>query len=242
MQLSSISRRIALGTLRTIRKQFPYEIGDQPSAAFEPPAGGEALEIEARRVGFVQYYAFNGGTLAPPREVRFLDLLVDTGSFIVEGQIIARAWIDGDASRELHEKLRALVVIGDERDVDQDAAFGLRQLVDIALRGLSPGVNDPTTAVACLHYLQMLIAELARRQLGVQVRGDDSRSIRLPGMSFEGYVDLAFEEIALFGAAQPRVLRELDSALQHIEAVVHGKGASGRASHLRTLRSRLLGG
>ncbi len=56
------------------------------------------------------------------------------------------------------------VQLGDQRTVDQDAAFGMQQLVDVALRALSPGINDPTPACMCIHRLTSILVRLAERE------------------------------------------------------------------------------
>jgi uncharacterized membrane protein len=61
--------------------------------------------------------------------------------------------------------IRRSVIVLNQRDMIQDAAFGIRQLTDIALRAMSPAVNDPTTAVNCIQYLQAVFEHLAHRAL-----------------------------------------------------------------------------
>lgn len=97
-----------------------------------------------------------------------------------------------------------------ERTVEQDPGFGFRQLVDIAVRALSPGVNDPTTAVQAVDQLHDLIRSLTIRCFPSQSRVDDGYPrvvIRTP--SYEEYVRLAFEEIASYAAESVQVKRRL---------------------------------
>jgi uncharacterized membrane protein len=111
------------------------------------------------------------------------------------------------------------VVAADERSVDLDPTFGIRQLVDIALRALSIGVNDPTTAVDVIHHLKtpvriVLLSEPPRRVFA----GPDNRKVflaRIPGRS--DYVHAAFSEIRLAAAGQPYVLRALIEVLEDLK-------------------------
>ena len=103
------------------------------------------------------------------------------------------------------------VQVGYERTMQQDVAFGLRQLVDIAVKALSPGVNDPTTAVHAIGHLAHLLVRLSDAPNGDQVLRDRSGAIRLivPRRSFSSYLGLACDQIRRYGAAEPAVTEEL---------------------------------
>ena len=113
---------------------------------------------------------------------------------------------------------RNTIQLGSERTLTQDLAFGLRQLVDISLRALSPGINDPTTARESIVHLSSLLRELLVRQLPSPVIvGPDGRTVVRPhDFTPNDYVDLVFDEIRLAARGQPWVLITL---LQEIQAV-----------------------
>lgn len=82
------------------------------------------------------------------------------------------------------------------RTVEQDPGFGIRQLVDIALKALSPGVNDTTTAVSCIHYLGVILTRTAGRRIEVPLeRVDDEVRVLPCGVTFSALLSLAFDEI-----------------------------------------------
>jgi uncharacterized membrane protein len=108
------------------------------------------------------------------------------------------------------------VELGPERTLDQDMAYGLRMLVDIAERSLSDGpFLDPTTAVQAIDRLHDCLRQLAPRPFPDGRHRDKNGEVRLvvPSMTWEDYVHLAFDEIRLAGAGSPQVARRLRAAL-----------------------------
>ncbi|OKJ13672.1 DUF2254 domain-containing protein [Kitasatospora sp. CB01950] len=112
--------------------------------------------------------------------------------------------------------------VGVDRTMHQDLGFGFRQLVDIAIRALSPAVNDPTTAVQAVDRIHQLLAVLAPLHLGELRHRDADGAVRLvqPVPDWEATVDLAFTEIRICGAGQPQVTRRLVAALDDLLRIV----------------------
>jgi uncharacterized membrane protein len=127
------------------------------------------------------------------------------------------------------------VVLSDERSLELDPTFGIRQLVDIALRALSPGVNDPTTAVDVIHHLKtpvrkVLLSAAPRRVF----TGDDDRRVFLANIpSRSDYVHFAFSEIRLAASRQPYVLAALLEVLADLEQDLEEAGLDGRQQAVR---------
>lgn len=116
----------------------------------------------------------------------------------------------------------AAVVLGLERTLDQDVAYGFRMLVDIAERSLSDSpFQDPTTAVQALDRLHDCLRQLARRPFPDGTHRDREGHERLivPCMGWDDYVVLAFEEIRLAGAPSPQVTRRIQAALEDLKTV-----------------------
>jgi len=118
--------------------------------------------------------------------------------------------------------VRSAVLLEQDRSLDQDVAYGIRMLVDIAERSLaeSPFV-DPTTAVQALDRLHDCLRQLATRPFpDGELRDEDGRvRVVKPVMDWEGYVRLAFEEIRLAGAGSPQVARRLTDVLEDLREV-----------------------
>ena len=128
--------------------------------------------------------------------------------------------------RELPERrLRGTVLLGDERTLDDDPAFAIRLLVDVAIKALSPAVNDPTTAVQSLDRIEDLLRYAAPKHLSVGTVTDRHGKVRLvyPTPTWEDLVELALDEIRAFGAGQYQVARRLRALLDALIADVPEK-------------------
>jgi uncharacterized membrane protein len=117
---------------------------------------------------------------------------------------------EGDILKAFH--------IGRERTINQDPAYGLRILVDIALQALSPGILAPTTASQVIYRLTSLLAFIAGRPEQTGAFADHKHEIRLlhPIFTWEEYVDLAFTEIWHYGSDDPQVQKNLPGAIDYL--------------------------
>jgi uncharacterized membrane protein len=107
--------------------------------------------------------------------------------------------------------LRAAFVLGAERTFEQDPKYAIRLLVDIAIRALSPAVNDPTTAVQALDQIEDLLLRLGRRRLEIGGFRDHAGALRLvvPYPEWEDFLSLAFDEVRHCGATSVQVMRRM---------------------------------
>ncbi|WP_164701538.1 DUF2254 domain-containing protein [Modestobacter sp. KNN46-3] len=182
--------------------EFPHE--DLPG-----PEGG--VLIPAWRSGFVRTVAPEPLRDAARRHGVFLWLGVRPGDSVVVGSPIASAFV-GDGSDvpvdALVRDLTEVVALGFERTEEQDVAFPLRELIDIAIKAISPAVNDPTTAAEALGYCADLLVRLTGRRLGPQVLQDDDGTPRavLPDRDLRYYLDLTCAQVRRFGRNEPAVL------------------------------------
>ena len=123
------------------------------------------------------------------------------------------------SSGSLENENSFTIKLGLERTLDQDVAYGLRMLVDVAERSLSDSpFQDPTTAVQAIDRLYDCLRQLAPRPFPDGRYRDKKGEVRLitPSMTWEDYVHLAFDEIRLAGAGSPQVARRLSAALQDL--------------------------
>ncbi|MEU8760542.1 DUF2254 domain-containing protein [Streptomyces sp. NPDC048659] len=168
-----------------------------------------------------------------------LRLLPRIGDFVVPGTPIL-AVHGGTVPR----RVAGAVSVGIERTFHQDLGFGLRQLSDIALRALSPAVNDPTTAVQCLDRITQFLAALAHRPLGAveyrdRRRGGGTVRFVQDGPDWTDLVDLGFAEIRGCAADSPQVSRRMLAGLDDLLARVPPERAAPLLRH-RTLLVRLV--
>jgi uncharacterized membrane protein len=153
--------------------------------------------------------------LAARERVAF-SLACAVGDTVFDGMPLLR--VHG-GSRPLPEReLRRLVKLGTERTFEQDPKYALRLLVDIAIKALSPAINDPTTAVQALDQVQDLLLRLARSELAAGRARDASGSLRLvfPVPVWEDFVMLAFDEIRYCGANSIQVMRRMRALLEDL--------------------------
>jgi uncharacterized membrane protein len=87
------------------------------------------------------------------------------GNYVVAGCPLALIWPGSRVTDRLTEQVRSLFVLGHQRTSDQDIEFGVNQLVEIAVRALSPGLNDPFTAITCVDHLGSVLCRLATRDM-----------------------------------------------------------------------------
>jgi uncharacterized membrane protein len=138
------------------------------------------------------------------------------GDFIVTGAPLAA----GPGTAPDAAAFGRLVRIGDVRSLEQDPAYGLRLLVDIAIRALSPAVNDPTSAVQALDQIDDALQRLVTRSLGAGQLLDEGGRVRVcfPAPRWEAFLALAVDEITLYGAGSIQVARRLCALLTDLLA------------------------
>jgi uncharacterized membrane protein len=120
------------------------------------------------------------------------------------------------------DQILKAIHIGRERTINQDPAYGLRILVDIALQALSPGILAPTTASQVVYRLTNLLALIAQRPEQTGAFADHEHAVRLlhPILTWEEYVDLAFTEIWHYGSNDPQIQRHLPAAIDYLQVNV----------------------
>ncbi|MET3808343.1 putative membrane protein [Nakamurella sp. UYEF19] len=138
------------------------------------------------------------------------------GSSVVQGTPLGRAWspdgvLGASAWDRLQERVAHCVSLGYERTAAQDVGYGLRQLTDVANKALSPGINDPTTAVHALAHISALLCELGDRDLGPVVLRDPEGKVRavLQQPDLAELVDSALTQPRRYGAGDPAVMSRL---------------------------------
>lgn len=197
IQASSILDAITKESLKTIDKLFPQDLGkpaENRSAAAAIVEEYEWHSVPARATGYIQSVDGDALWKFASHEDIVLRLECEIGEFVVQGEpmISSTRMLDEAAVN----RLGALVVIGNFRTVDQDLSFGIRQIVDIALKALSPAVNGTTTAVACLEYLGAILSRLGQRPMPSPYRkGGDKLRVVVPAPKFSDYVAESLDEI-----------------------------------------------
>jgi len=151
-------------------------------------------------------------------------LEVRPGDHIVRGTPIATVWLSETANGtpDLSKAVNDAVHVGYERTLQQDAAFGFRQLEDIAVRAMSRAINDPVTATHAVGHMADLLVQLAGRRLGptLHLDGDGVGRAIVPDRDLEYYVELACGQLRRFGSAEPTILIALLRMLRDLATAV----------------------
>lgn len=150
------------------------------------------------------------------REEAIVALAFAVGDTVVGGMPILR--VHGGARPLSERRLRRSVRVGAERTFEQDPKYAIRLLVDIAIKALSPAINDPTTAVMALDQVEDLLLRLGRRSLSAGRSRDRNGKLRLlyPVPGWEDFLVLAFDEIRFYGATSIQVMRRMRALLQDL--------------------------
>jgi uncharacterized membrane protein len=190
--------------------------------------------VRPTRAGYVRHIAL--GDLAEQiGEATLVRLPAPVGAFVTEEDVLAEVW-PRSAAEQAAGSIRRRVTIGSERDLQQDVLYGVRQLAEIAMKALSPGVNDPGTAESAIGYLRAVLERLARLPLPPEVRrGNVVASLH----TFDDYIEGAFEQVGRYAIVDPNVIVTLLETLAHIADAARGAGLEERTRSLRRVSERV---
>ncbi|MFD9542914.1 DUF2254 domain-containing protein [Streptomyces sp. NPDC060022] len=197
------------------------------------PHGGEAAVRDVRMTvvratagGAIQALHTDGLSALATRHDCVFTVPHLIGDYVPRGAVLVE--IHGGRSTPDNERVTGLIALGPERTIEQDPAFALRVLVDIAIRALSPAVNDPTTAVQVLNHIESFLTRIGQSPLPdrhVLAGHDGSPRLVLRGRTWEDYLQLAVSEIRDYGATSLQVCRRLralfDGLLDSLPATHH---------------------
>lgn len=212
LRVASLIELVSSNTRELLDELYPHPIDGRPAPdpnMVVAPHSGVVSQIEHDELVEL---ARNAGCV--------LELVPMIGTFVPAGAPLFR--VVGERGSLRDEEVCEQVLLSLERTLAQDAAYGFRQLVDIAERSLADSsLQDPTTAVQAIDRLHDCLRQLSVRELGNGERRDADGTVRLvvPRMSWEDYVHLAFDEIRIAGAGSPPVARRLRSALVDLRTV-----------------------
>jgi uncharacterized membrane protein len=222
IQVTSIVAVTAGETLRAVERLFPAELGEAVSERAER-AQARAIEtwvaVCARKTGYVQ--DVDGGGLLELARAQGVIVRMERGigEFVIEGTPLVSVG-DEEPDERVVRKLTSAFSIGQERTVQQDAAYGIRQLGDIALKALSPSVNDTTTAINAIDYLGAILASLASRRVETPCRSDGGELLVIArGPTFPGLLAEAFDQIRQSTEGTVTVLVRLLEVLRVLRAL-----------------------
>ncbi|CAN5503860.1 hypothetical protein BH18VER1_BH18VER1_19150 [soil metagenome] len=216
IQASTILSVIAKDTSRAIDDLFPDQLQDETPEV--PPVSPEEIDwkpVHAPRNGYVQVIDRDGLHQLVSDEGLVVRLDCVAGDFAVQGAPLL--FVHRTIESRLADRFRRLYVIGAFRTLQQDADFGFRQIVDIALKALSPGVNDTNTAVNCLDYLSALLLQLAGRKIVSPLPMQNGHTrVFAPTVAFDEFAAKAFDEIRLSALSNVTILLQIVRAIGRV--------------------------
>jgi len=222
IQASNIIASVAQDTIEAIDRLFPEELGHEPDEDGDDQAPRALSErswraVPAKKSGYIQSVSYAALLRLAQDRKSIVWIQHGIGEFVTQSTTLASLCLEDPLDQETIDALQATFSISRYRTVEQDAAFGIRQIVDVALKALSPGINDTTTAVTCVDYLTAILARLASRQLPKSLRFEagELRVITV-APTFEDLLDRSFDQIQRNAEGKVAVMTRMLGALETI--------------------------
>jgi uncharacterized membrane protein len=201
---------------------FPEDLGAPAEDVEAAPAtllAGPWVTVAAQRTGYVIGVDSQGSIDFARERGRVLLMEVEIGEFVIEGEPLAS--LEGSEEPSNSEKVlvNGLYSLDRQRTIEQDAAFGVQQMVDIGSKALSPGINDASTAVLCIDRLTQVLVRLAPRRIETPLRTDGGElRVIARGPTFGSLVELAYHTLRHDAASKPLVIRHLLRSVERVAA------------------------
>lgn len=230
MEVSQLLHDVTEDALEQIRRLAPEEWGADADIDESPPSTSTVTVTEQ---GWIQAVGHQAILEAVPPGTT-VTLVTTAGRYAIPGTAICHLAPPPEDPDAIADALRRAIVVAPSRNMHQDSSFGVRQLADVALKALSPGINDPTTAQDALFHMASVVRELlAQPSRGRQLVGTDDRLLLAAETpDAEEIVGLAFDEVRLASVGQPTVLIYL---LEILRALIEGLPRDTSAATIRSL-------
>ena len=206
---------------RQVETLFPEKMGEEKESeesldiAKAVSTYPRSDSIKSPKSGYLQYIDSESLIEIIIKNDALLQLHQRPGGFLVKGEAIGLLYSNENWEKDEFEKLFSQFVIGKTKSSQQDLEYSIHQMVEIAARALSPGVNDPYTAIACIDNLTATMSYLAQVKFPSKCRFDEEGNLRIIAdtLDFEGVLDAAFNQIRQFSGGSTAVIIRLMEAL-----------------------------
>lgn len=231
IQANEIAARIGKEFIKGVNHLFPKHIGEETLPV--PEGSSEASLVEMFDRDAQSVVADENGYLQLVYGDELLKLAIDEnlivrlerkpGNYVVAGTPLVLISPGSRVTKQLTKQVQSFFVLGNQRTSDQDIEFAVNQLVEMAARALSTGLNDPFTAIACVDHLGSGLCELATRDTPSPYRYDHDHKLRVIGRadSFDEIVDAAFNQIRQYGRSNAAVSIRLLTTIAVIMRFAH---------------------
>lgn len=221
IQADNVIYGISTSISKQIKVLFPEKMGEEPDTDDDLPVDAikskysNIVSIKSPKSGYLQYVDGESILNIMTDLDTLLELNYRPGDYLVEGIEVGKLYANEKVKEEKIEKILFQLVIGKTKTAQQDLEFSIHQMVEIAARALSPGINDPYTAIACIDYLTATMCYLAEAKFPSKYRVDSKNELRVIAdtLNFEGVLDASFNQIRQFSAGSTAVIIRLMEVL-----------------------------
>ncbi|MFN3348234.1 DUF2254 domain-containing protein [Pseudorhodoplanes sp.] len=213
-------------------QMLPERTDEDARAADE--LSGESAPLRTHRQGYIQAIDHNEIVEAATQANAVIVLDVRAGHLVLDNMVIGKTVPASAGASDLSRRVETAIIVGRERTPVQDLEFAIRQMVEIAVRALSPGVNDPFTAMAAIDRLAMSLSRIMQRGEAQSVWRDRKGRMRLvvPTSRFDGLMDAAFNMIRQNGSGSPAILIRLAERLMDLRGLANETQRQAIERHL----------
>ena len=261
IQADQVVARVSMELLEGIDGLFPEQIGAPaagPQAAPDSVAldrlNRDAKPVQSASDGYLQLVDADALMELAVEEDILVQVLCRPGDYVVAGSPLAKISPGGKLDERLTTRINAVFALGKQRTPVQDIEFAVRQLVEVAVRALSPGVNDPFTAVSCVDRLGSALCRVVQREFPSPYRQDETGALRVvaPATTFRAIVDVAFNDIRAYARSSATVTirllhtitavagfarRQADKAVLREHAQMIARGSEGGLPEINDRRA-----
>jgi uncharacterized membrane protein len=241
MQVSYILHRAADDALGLVDSYFREDAEHTPHSTQRDYARGQGHDVLSNSVGYLQHYDFEHLLSTATSNDLTIRMLVPMGAYLNQGQTIARIWTASDAEVDIDaagRAVRAAFVTGSERTLNADLPLGVRQVADIALKALSPGINDPTTATLAMDRLSDILIAAGQKSPPERILYvGDRPAVFLPRIGFNELTNIAFTQVRHYGKADLVVMLHLVRTIERVAALVQAHHHNSLLRHLELAKA-----
>ncbi len=223
IQAAALLEKIMDEALEQVERHFPRDVGE-PEVDVPPLhdiAGRQPQSVTADRAGYLQGVdedsLFKLGT---GQELR-IEMKEPIGAFLLPGQPVALIWCDEPVDDAVYRQVQAAFVVGPQRSPDQDLEYFLLEISDMAVKALSPGINDPTTAKHCIDRLTQILLALGRRRPADPLRtGSGCVHFIAKPCTFESSLGTAFDDVLHYGRGHAAILDKVRHSIALLRSLL----------------------
>ncbi|MDZ7741218.1 MAG: DUF2254 domain-containing protein [Bacteroidota bacterium] len=221
IQADKVISDVSASLSKQVKIIFPEKMGDEMETEKDIPLDAikseysNTVSVKCPKSGYIQYIDGESLLEVMTKSEALFVLNHRPGDYLVEGSEIGKLYTNEKEEKEILKKILFQFVFGKTKTAQQDLEFSIHQLVEIAARALSPGINDPYTAIACIDNLTATMCYLAQLKFPSKYRVDEKKELRVIAdtLDFEGVLGAAFNQIRQFSSGSTAVIIRLMEAL-----------------------------